>query len=237
MFATIKNLTFAATLTALLASLASPVLACGGGGGGGYRGGGYNGYRGGYSRPAYSAPVRRVYSQPAPVQQPIQQQFAGQPQAAPQQFAPQQQATQQLPPAPQAQPVAQQPAQQAAPANAAQGTAAQSALALLASMGGQSPAPAAAPAAGQVGVWTATLSNGTTVRLELGANSNFSWTAIKDGKASSFQGSYSVANGQLVLVRSTDQQQLRGAWTALASGGFNFRLDGGKDNGLNFARS
>lgn len=93
------------------------------------------------------------------------------------------------------------------------------------------------PSSGHVGQWKANLANGTTVELTLQADGSFVWVANSSGKTSSFQGSYTIAGGALTLVRSSDNQKLAGSLTSLSNGGMNFKLNGAKDNGLNFSRS
>ncbi len=95
---------------------------------------------------------------------------------------------------------------------------------------------ASRPKTGRVGTWVAKLPNGTIVRLDLRADGSFVWTASAKGKTSNFSGSYNVNGGSLTLIRSNDNQQLAGSLTDNA-GGFNFKLSGAKDSGLNFARS
>ena len=98
-------------------------------------------------------------------------------------------------------------------------------------------APATAAAStGTAGTWTATLTNGSTVQLQLGSNGTFRWVANSGGKVSSFDGSFTLAGGRLTLIRSSDKQQLGGVWTPQTNGGANFKLAGAKDNGLNFIR-
>lgn len=226
-----KNLTVAAILAVALATGVSTSEA-GCGGGGGHKGGGYGGFS---HRPSYNfnhhAPTyrKKVYVQHAPVvhvqrprvivQQPV---VIQQPQIIQQ--------------APIQQPLPVQPIIQAQPVVQAQIAPEQSALQMLAAMGAMPQAAAPANIEGHVGSWAANLGNNTTVRLELQADGQFSWTANRAGQVSTFAGTYSIANGQLVLARSNDQQQLRGTWIAQADGLFNFRLEGATDNGLSFSR-
>lgn len=233
---TITRLTFAATALALTVVATTDTLACGGGGGG-YRGRvsiGYGGgYGGGYHAPAYRQPVYRqpVYRQPRIVQQPvIQQPVIQQPaiqQPIVQQPIAQQPVAQQ--PAIQQQPVIQQPAvtQPAA-------TPQQSALDALRALGGDQVAPAAPQAAGHVGAWRASVGQ-SQVQLTLNADGSFRWNANANGKVSTFDGRFTLAGGQLTLVRG-DSQQLAGSWVADATGGFRFKLTGAQDNGLLFVR-
>jgi hypothetical protein len=92
-------------------------------------------------------------------------------------------------------------------------------------------------AATHIGNWTATLPNGSKVDLALQPNGNFSWVAKSGEKVSSFEGQYTVSAGTLTLVRSSDNQKLVGSLTPAGSSGFNFKLTGAKDAGLNFSRS
>jgi hypothetical protein len=91
---------------------------------------------------------------------------------------------------------------------------------------------------GHVGSWTARLSNGAQVRLDLQAEGRFNWVATnKSGQTSTFQGSYTFGNGSLTLVRSSDNQKLSGTVTLAGNQSFIFKLSGAKDNGLSFART
>jgi hypothetical protein len=109
--------------------------------------------------------------------------------------------------------------------------------------GQASPAPATAPQTPapqtpeHVGNWTASLPNGSRVQLNLEAQGQFSWTAVtKSGQTSSFQGSYTVENGSLTLIRSTDNQKLAGSITINGGNAFHFKLADAKDSGLSFVR-
>lgn len=91
---------------------------------------------------------------------------------------------------------------------------------------------------GHVGSWTAQLTNGAQVRLNLQADGRFSWVATnKSGQKSTFQGAYTFGNGALTLVRSNDNQKLSGSVTLAGNQSFIFKLSGAKDNGLSFART
>jgi hypothetical protein len=96
-------------------------------------------------------------------------------------------------------------------------------------------APAQAATDPRVGAWVAKLGNGATIRLELRADGSFLWTATQEGKTNSFQGSYAFGSETLTLSRSSDNQKLGGKLT-LAANGFNFKLDGSSDSGLDFVR-
>ena len=226
---------------------------------------GCHGSRGGYSsqhhyhRPNYGyAAPNYSYAQPQPIHvvrpvqpiQPIQQQqFDQQQPLAQQQFAPQQQQTpvqqqlapqqpqtpvqQQLAPQQQQTPVQQQlaPQQPQAPANAQ--------TSALQALGGFAPPQTEqAQTPGHVGNWSATLGNGANVRLVLQADGSFNWSATnKSGNASTFQGSYSVANGSLTLTRAGDSQRLAGSMTTSGNNAFSFQLSGNNAAGINFTRS
>ncbi len=231
---------FVVALTAATLAIAGTADAggCSSGGGFGGYGGGYGGYRA-PSFPSYrtvrSTPIRSaprvIESRPAQPQfQPRQQITQAQPQQQPQQT--------------------QAPAQtglnalggtQQAPAAGNGQTAEQSALQLLGAMGGtaqpqtQQPQAQAQPTNSNVGTWVAKVGDQATVRLELRADNTFTWTATRNGKTSNFSGNYSTQGGKLTLTRS-DNQSLAGAMTINANG-FNFKLDGAKDNGLTFARA
>jgi len=88
-----------------------------------------------------------------------------------------------------------------------------------------------------VGQWSASLQNGSKVELTLQPNGNFTWVATSGEKVSSFEGNYTIGNGSLTLVRSSDNQKLIGAMTPAGSNSFSFKLTGTKDAGLNFSRS
>ncbi|MFN8707196.1 MAG: hypothetical protein ACK50J_10985 [Planctomyces sp.] len=89
-----------------------------------------------------------------------------------------------------------------------------------------------------IGQWRAALPNGSNVQLTLQADGNFVWVATsKDGSNSSFEGTYSVGQSSLILVRSSDNQKLTGAMTLTGSDGFSFQLNSKKAAALNFVRS
>ncbi len=85
------------------------------------------------------------------------------------------------------------------------------------------------------GTWKVSLPGNQSVELVLRDDGQFSWTATKSGATSAFAGTYQLTGDQLTLVRSNDQQQMRGTWTANDSG-FIFKLDGATTGGLNFHR-
>ena len=72
------------------------------------------------------------------------------------------------------------------------------------------------------------------MKLDLRADGSFTWTATRSGKTSNFAGQYTMQGGKLTLTRN-DSQKLAGDMT-INSGGFNYKLEGAKDAGLNFAR-
>jgi len=92
------------------------------------------------------------------------------------------------------------------------------------------------PTGAHVGTWRVVLPGNQTIALVLSADNNFQWSAVKDGKASSFQGQYMMDAGRLTLVRSTDLQQMAGSWNGNGAN-FTFKLDGATSSGLAFARS
>lgn len=202
------------------------VLACGGAGG--YRGS----YRPSY-RPAvrYAAPlvVQRpvIHQQPIIHQQPVIHQPPQQPAIRPVSMrAP---APIRLAPTQVAQPVAAAPAQQPAVVGQPGGAA------LPAS---PSNAPATAPAAtqqvnGPVGTWTAQANGQAKVILQLNADNTFEWIAENNGRTSRFRGNFQLAANKLTLARSSDNQKLVGAIT-FTNTGFQFKLDGANDAGLQF---
>ena len=126
-----------------------------------------------------------------------------------------------------------------------------SALQILASIDGGNPGPmenapnpenvpeAAVAAmqlpAGHFGNWVVTLAGNQMIKLALNQDNSFMWYAIKDGKESSFQGQYRMEGQRLILVRSSDLQQMAGSWSGEGTN-FTFKLDGSADSGLAFAR-
>lgn len=83
-----------------------------------------------------------------------------------------------------------------------------------------------------VGRWTARPGNGATIRLTLAADGRFEWSAVNAaGKATTFQGSYSIENGSLSLARSNDSQRLTGRMTSNGAETFKFQL--AEDNAAN----
>jgi len=228
--------------------------------------GGYRGFRGGYgghvrhSSPSYnyapsygySQPVQTIRTLPAPQPQQFvqqEQQFAPQQTAAPQQqqqFAPQQQIAPQQQQITQPQTAApqQQPApQQTVPAPTQTGNAQMSALQALGGFAPPQttpaqPAPVQNQTSGFVGTWTATLGNGSNVRMTLQADGNFNWTATnKAGNVSSFSGQFTVGNGSLTLTRSTDNQRLEGSMSNNSQNAFSFNVAGNNAAAINFSRS
>jgi hypothetical protein len=103
------------------------------------------------------------------------------------------------------------------------------------------PAPSAqpvtaAPASAPVGEFSATLTNGTTIRLSLRADGSFNWVATKGDKVSTFQGTFAFGGASLTLNRSSDSQKLEGS-LALTTNGFKLQLGGQNAEGLNFVRA
>ncbi|OYP34905.1 hypothetical protein [Rhodopirellula sp. MGV] len=251
----VKNIAVAAAITATSLGSAVPAMACGGSRPRvisrytGHYSGGY-----GYSRPAnystnYSVPTPPIRYNPAVSQQPSQ------PQPLPQSAQSQRPAqavnpvpAASNPPRPAAPQASQMPASQTAAQSPSQPVATQdaeaSALAALAALAGVSastPAPAtsapqpAAPVAGHVGTFRATLPSNLAVDLQLAADGTFSWTVDNNGTPKSFSGQYRLEGGQLTLVRSTDLQKMAGTFVVQGNG-FKFTLDGANNGGLEFQR-
>jgi hypothetical protein len=89
-----------------------------------------------------------------------------------------------------------------------------------------------------VGSWTARLSNGATVLLNLQADGTFNWTATNaSGSTTAFQGQYVADNGSLVLNRSSDNQRLTGSAAMNGSQTFSFKMSNSNAASLEFHRS
>jgi hypothetical protein len=86
------------------------------------------------------------------------------------------------------------------------------------------------------GTWTVNLAGNQSVTLVLGEQGDFTWTAIKEGKSSSFSGQYRLEGERLTLVRSSDLQQMIGSFSGNASQR-TFKLEGDTTSGLTFSRS
>ncbi|PQO44251.1 hypothetical protein [Blastopirellula marina] len=263
MTTTTKSIATLIAVAAIVATLSSQSQAgCHGHGGGGFsisvgRSSSYNHYQPRYQtyhKPVYVAPPQPVQSFPqqpisqpgAPIGQPQQGQPFGQPQQAQQgqpfgqpqqpiqQGQPQQQAQQQQ--APQQQPAAQP---QQAPVSAE--------TSALEALGGfappqqneeTKPAGDISQLPAHVGRWSATLTNGARIQLDLNANGSFNWSAVnKQGSTSSFQGTYEINSGSLVLIRSTDNQKLSGSLQTNGSNAFSFQLADQKAAKLEFVRA
>jgi hypothetical protein len=178
-----------------------------------------------------------VGQQPVVQRQPVQQQAVTQ-QPVQQQAVAQQPVQQQT--------VTQQPVQTAptTPQTSAAASAEQTALDLLSQFGAvettqpePTPEPQPQPQAfNGVGTWSATLGNGASISLEMRGDGSFTWTAVKGGKPSTFSGTFALDGESLTLIRN-DRKQLNGTLIAPGTNGFTFKLDGVKDNGLQFARS
>ncbi len=88
-----------------------------------------------------------------------------------------------------------------------------------------------------VGSWTARPGNGATIRLTLAADGRFEWSAVNaTGRATTFQGSYTIENGSLSLARSNDSQRLTGRMTTSSADTFNFQLADDNAAKLEFRR-
>jgi|GEM_PF-5908496 len=115
-----------------------------------------------------------------------------------------------------------------------------SALAILSGQQQQAPAASnvASPAdatTNHIGVWKSQANSKATVTLNLNSDGSFEWSATTNGTTQRFSGKFEISGGKLTLVRSSDNQKLAGTMT-FNGAGFNFKLDGAKDNGLNFSR-
>ena len=76
---------------------------------------------------------------------------------------------------------------------------------------------------------------GATVRLSLNADGSFAWiVTTKDGKSSTFQGSFTVNNGRLTLAR-TDNTKMEASLTPTANG-FSLKMVGQNASALSFVR-
>ena len=102
----------------------------------------------------------------------------------------------------------------------------------------EAPTQAASEQPSYVGEWVASLANGSRVQLSLKADGSFLWTAAnKEGKASSFQGSFTISDGSLSLARGSDNQKLSGSMATTGPNGFSFQLAGAKAPALEFVRN
>lgn len=214
-----------------------------------------------YSQPNYNSyqqpvqVIRQIQSvQPAAPQQVISQQAPFQQVAQTQRMTPQQQ---QIAPQQPQQPVTSPQQTQVAPqqrvapqqpvARQQQPEGNPAAMSALQALGGFAPPATAQPPQQQlqpvqtpvhVGDWTATLGNGSTVKLSLQADGTFNWIATnKTGGTSSFSGSYTAGNGSLNLNRSNDNQQLGGSMTNNGNNAFSFKVAGNNAASINFNRS
>ena len=101
----------------------------------------------------------------------------------------------------------------------------------LRQMGG--PAPQAHPAHPRhVGAWKAWVGSQLQIRLVLNANGTFQWRVINSGKTTGFDGSFTLREGTLNLVRR-DGNALSLIFTERPVG-FNLRAAQGQDAGLEF---
>jgi hypothetical protein len=83
------------------------------------------------------------------------------------------------------------------------------------------------------GEFSATVTNGSQIRLSLRADGSFVWLATKTGK--SFQGNFTVSGSSLTLLRS-DNQKLEASLTPM-DGGFKLRFAGQNSDELSFVRA
>jgi hypothetical protein len=89
---------------------------------------------------------------------------------------------------------------------------------------------------GLTGDFSASLQSlGATIRLRLNADGSFAWiVTTKDGKTTSYGGSFSMSNGRLTLAR-TDNQKLEASLTPTANG-FSLKMIGQNASALSFVR-
>ena len=87
------------------------------------------------------------------------------------------------------------------------------------------------------GKWTSKRGDGSSITLDLGRDSKYTWTFNQRGKPQAHSGTYSVADNLLVLNQDNTPAMV-GQVDALASKSFNFKLVGGSPNdpGLTFTR-
>ncbi|MEN6452056.1 MAG: hypothetical protein ABFC96_16320 [Thermoguttaceae bacterium] len=122
---------------------------------------------------------------------------------------------------------------------------------LLAGLSGETggtetvPAPAATPtgpslpvtAAALVGNWESSRSDGSSFAFSLTDTGSYSWKYTRDGKTQEFAGTYSVAEGLLILKRNGSPAMV-GQVSLPDANHFNFKLaaDNPADTGLTFSR-
>ncbi len=85
----------------------------------------------------------------------------------------------------------------------------------------------------RVGSWVAQ-HNGQTVQFQLRPDGTFKWTNIREGKPTSFAGTYTI-DGQRLTLTYGNQKQLRGTMTSVEDG-FQLQFDNAKLAALKFAR-
>jgi Flp pilus assembly protein TadD len=110
---------------------------------------------------------------------------------------------------------------------------------------GAKPAPSATPpapakpvtAAGLVGVWTASRSDGASFALDLDKHGAYSWKYTMLGKSQVFSGAYSVADNLLILKQAGNPRMV-GQVIPLSDAQFTFKLagDNASDPGLTFSK-
>ncbi len=109
----------------------------------------------------------------------------------------------------------------------------------LAPMPSAAPAAPAKPvtAAGLVGNWTVTRSDGASFSLELAKDGTYSWRHTLQGKSQNFSGGYTVADNLLILKEGGNPAMI-GQITQSDANHFNFKLAGNNpaDPGLAFTR-
>jgi tetratricopeptide (TPR) repeat protein len=87
------------------------------------------------------------------------------------------------------------------------------------------------------GSWSATHESGASFALNLTADSKFTWTYKEGDKNSTLEGTYSLANGMLIL-EPADGEPMIARISDLGQSGFKFRMVGApkEDQGLQFAK-
>lgn len=118
---------------------------------------------------------------------------------------------------------------------------------LTADQSGTAPPAAATPAAttpakpvdaaGIVGDWTTTRSDGATISLKLAAGSTYTWKYVQQGRTQEFSGAYSVSDNLLILKQNGNPTMV-GQVSLLDGDKLNFKLVGNNasDPGLTFSK-
>jgi tetratricopeptide (TPR) repeat protein len=88
-----------------------------------------------------------------------------------------------------------------------------------------------------VGTWKATPVPEVTVEAKLDPDGHFVWTVAHEGQSQSFNGTYTVQNDSLVMIR-TDDEKMDGSVTLKGADGFTFKRKNtpAQDPGLQFSK-